>query len=60
MKTYTVVKEQKLIEKVTYTVDAESKDDAIRLVEDGEVDDNDDHWTEDTGEVNYNIENEED
>jgi hypothetical protein len=30
------------------------------LVEDGEIDDNEDHWTEDTAEVNYYVQSEED
>lgn len=60
MKKFTIVREEILIEKVTYTVEAETKDDALQLVEDGEIDDNDDHWTENTGEVNYRVENKED
>ena len=59
MKKYTIVEERTLIESVTYTVEAKTKEEAIQLVEDGEIDDNEDHWTDETGEVNYSVSDEE-
>lgn len=57
MKTFTVIGKTNLIEYVTYTVEAESEEEALELVESGEVDDNEDHWTRDTGEgTTYTIE----
>ena len=55
METYTVIKGRKLIEYVTYTVEASSKEEAIEMVENDEVFDNEDHWTTDTGEETYSI-----
>lgn len=55
MGTYKVLKGTKLIEYVTYTVEADSEKDAIQMVKDDEVFDNGDHWTTDTGEETYNI-----
>lgn len=55
MAIYTVVKGTKLMEYVTYTVEAESEEQAIQLVKDDEVWDNEDHWTTDTGEETYEI-----
>jgi hypothetical protein len=49
MKTFTVIGKTELVEYVTYTVEAESEEEALELVQEGEVDDNDDHWTRDTG-----------
>jgi len=49
MKTYTIIGKTQLIEYVTYTVEAESEEEALQIVMDGEVDDNDDHWTRDVG-----------
>jgi hypothetical protein len=60
MKKFTIVREETLIECVTYTVEAETESEALELVEDGEIDDNEDHWTEDTAEVNYYVQSEED
>jgi hypothetical protein len=54
-KTFTVVEKRELIEFVTYTVEAESEEEALTLVEDGEIEDNDDHWTKDTGVISYEI-----
>lgn len=55
MGTYTVLKETKLIEYVTYTVEAGSEEEAIQKVKDDEVWDNEDHWTTDTDEETYSI-----
>lgn len=55
MGTYTVVKGTKLIEYVTFTVEAESEEEAIQKVKDDEAWDNEDHWTTDTGEEIYSI-----
>lgn len=55
METYTVIKGTKLIEYVTYTVEAESEEEAIQKVKDDEVWDNEDQWTTDTGEEIYSI-----
>ena len=56
MKTYTVTKGTKLIEYVTYTVEADSKEEALEIVQNEDVDDNGDHWTTDTGEETYSVE----
>jgi len=56
---YTVTKETELIETVTYTVEAKSLEDAIKKVEDGDVHDNDDYETYDTGEISYSVEEKE-
>jgi hypothetical protein len=45
-------------EYVTYTVEAETEDEAIEMVENGEVDDNDDHWQRETsGGEDYTVTN---
>lgn len=49
MKTYTIIGKTQLIEYVTYTVEAESEEEALEMVEEGEVEDNGDHWTRDVG-----------
>ena len=49
MKKFTVVGVRTIDEYVTYTVEAESEEDALQLVEDGEIEDNGDHWQKDTG-----------
>lgn len=49
MKKFTVVGVRTIDEYVTYTVEAETEEDAIELVENGEVEDNGDHWHKDTG-----------
>ena len=48
MKKFTITGVRTLDEYVTYTVEAETEDDAIELVESGEVEDNDDHWQKET------------
>ncbi len=49
MKKFTVVGVRTIDEYVTYTVEAETADEAIEMVESGEVEDNGDHWHKDTG-----------
>ena len=49
MKKFTVVGVRTIDEYVTYTVEAETEEEALELVEDGEVEDNGDHWQKDTG-----------
>lgn len=49
MKTFTVVGVRTIDEYVTYTVEAETEEEALELVENGEVEDNGDHWHKDTG-----------
>ena len=49
MKKFTVVGVRTIDEYVTYTVEAETEQEALELVEDGEVKDNGDHWHKDTG-----------
>lgn len=49
MKKFTVVGVRTIDEYVTYTVEAETEQEALELVEDGEVEDNGDHWHKDTG-----------
>lgn len=49
MKKFTVVGVRTIDEYVTYTVEAETEEDALEMVESGEVDDNGDHWHRDTG-----------
>lgn len=48
-KTYTVIGRTELTEYVTFTVEAESEEQALLLVEEGEVEDNGDHWTKESG-----------
>ena len=48
MKRFTIVGVRTIDEYVTYTVDAETEDEAIELVESGEIEDNDDHWQRET------------
>ena len=59
MKRFTIIEERTLIESVTYTVEAETEAEALQLVEDGEIEDNEDHYTDETGEVNYFVSDEE-
>lgn len=49
MKKFTVVGVRTIDEYVTYTVEAETEEEALEMVEDGEVEDNGDHWQKDTG-----------
>ena len=49
MKKFTVVGVRTIDEYVTYTVEAESEEEALEMVESGEVEDNGDHWHRDTG-----------
>ena len=53
MKKFTITGVRTLEEYVTYTVEAETADEAIELVESGEIEDNDDHYQNETsgGEV---------
>jgi hypothetical protein len=48
MKRFTIVGVRTYEERVTYTVDAETPEEAIEMVEEGEVEDNDDHWQRET------------
>ena len=48
MKRFTITGVRTIDEYVTYTVEAETEDEAIELVESGEIDDNDDHWQKET------------
>ena len=50
---YTVQAQHTLVEVWTYTVEANSKEEALQLVEDGEVEDNDDHQSWDLGNLSY-------
>ena len=49
IKKFTVVGVRTIDEYVTYTVEAETEEEALEMVEDGEVEDNGDHWHKDTG-----------
>lgn len=49
MKKFTVVGVRTIDEYVTYTVEAETEEEALELVENGEIEDNGDHWHKDTG-----------
>jgi len=49
MKKFTVVGVRTIDEYVTYTVEAETEEDALEMVENGEIEDNGDHWQKDTG-----------
>lgn len=44
MKKFTIKGTRTLNEFVTYTVEAETQEDAIEMVESGDIEDNDDHW----------------
>ena len=60
MKKFTVVGVRTIDEYVTYTVEAETEEDALQMVEDGEVEDNGDHWQRDTGSgEDFHIQNDE-
>ena len=48
MKRFTITGVRTIDEYVTYTVEAETEDEAIELVESGEVEDNDDHYQRET------------
>lgn len=48
MKRFTITGVRTIDEYVTYTVEAVDEDEAIEMVENGEVDDNDDHWQRET------------
>ena len=49
MKKFTIVGVRTIDEYVTYTVEAETEEEALELVENGEIEDNGDHWQKDTG-----------
>lgn len=49
MKKFKVVGVRTIDEYVTYTVEAETEEEALEMVENGEVEDNGDHWHRDTG-----------
>ena len=49
MKKFTVVGVRTIDEYVTYTVEAETEEEALELVESGEIEDNGDHWQKDSG-----------
>ena len=60
MKTFTIRSVRTYDEYVTYTVEAETKEEALELVESGEIEDNDDHWQRETsGGEDFTIINEE-
>ncbi len=52
MKKFTITGVRTLEEYVTYTVEAETAEEAIELVESGEIEDNDDHYQSETSGVN--------
>lgn len=55
MKTYIVRAKQTIVETWTYYVDANSEEEAIQLIEEGEIDDNEDHYQKDQGDLTYTI-----
>jgi hypothetical protein len=56
MKKFTITGVRTIDEYVTYTVIAENEDEALEMVENGEIEDNDDHWHRDTsGGEDYTI-----
>lgn len=55
MKTYIVRAKQTIVETWTYSVDANSEEEAIQLIEEGEIDDNEDHYQKDLGDLTYAI-----
>ena len=57
MKKYLVQAKQTLVEVWTYTVEANSEEEALQLIEEGEVEDNNDHESWDLGDLQYSIEN---
>lgn len=48
MKKFTITGVRTIDEYVTYTVEAETEDDAIELVESGDIEDNGDFWQKET------------
>ncbi len=56
MKRYTIQAKQTLVEVWTYTVEANSEEEALQLIEEGEVEDNDDHYQKDLGDLTYSVE----
>jgi len=61
MKRFTIVGVRTIDEYVTYTVEAETEEEAIEMVESGEIEDNDDHWQRDTsGGEDFSVQNVED
>jgi hypothetical protein len=48
MKRFTITGVRTIDEYVTYTVEAETEDEAIELVESGEIEDNDDQYQRET------------
>jgi hypothetical protein len=58
MKRFTITGVRTIDEYVTYTVEAETEDEAIEMIENGEIDDNDDHWQRETsGGEDYTVTN---
>ena len=55
MKTYMITAKQTLVEMWTYTVEAESEEEALKMVTEGDIDDNADHQSWDLGDLNYGI-----
>jgi len=49
MKKFTITSTTQMEEYVTYTVEAETAEEALEMVENGEVEDNGDHWMKDIG-----------
>jgi hypothetical protein len=49
MKTFTIIGKRELVEYVTYTVEAESEEEALELIQNEDIEDNDDHWVRETG-----------
>ena len=61
MKRFTILSVRTINEYVTYTVEAETEEDAIEMVESGDISDNDDHWQKETsGGEDFTIESVED
>ena len=48
MKRFTITGVRTIDEYVTYTVEAETEEEAIEMVESGDIEDNDDHWQRET------------
>jgi len=48
MKKFTITGVRTIDEYVTYTVEAETEEEAIEMVENGEVENNDDYWQRET------------
>jgi hypothetical protein len=48
MKKFTITGVRTIDEYVTYTVEAETEEEAVEMVESGEVENNDDYWQRET------------